>query len=108
MPHAAARARLRLDAAAPSPALARALRGLLLFGAVLSLLFPATSSEWLGALPLWLVGMPASALWALHRCPLPRFASVARTPKAGRRRRGRVQARKRVQPVQPRTVPRAA
>lgn len=108
MPHSPARVALPLDAAARSPALDRALRRLLLWGAVLSLLFPAASSEWLGALPLWLVGMPASALWALHRCPLPGFASVARTAKGSRRRGRRVQARRRVQPVQPRGLPRAA
>lgn len=108
MSHAAARVALRHDAATPSPALDRALRRLLLLGAMLSLLFPAAASEWLGALPLWLVGMPASALWALHGFPLPRLASATRAPTAPRRRRARVQARRRVQPVQARALPRAA
>lgn len=109
MPHSPARVALRLDAAARSPALDRALRRLLLWGAVLSLLFPAASSEWLGALPLWLVGMPSSALWALHGCPLPRYGSApARTPMDQRLRRRRAQARRRIQPVQALAPPRAA
>lgn len=109
MSHAVARVAPRFDAVtAPSPVLDRALRRLLLLGTLLSLLFPAASSEWLGALPLWLVGMPSSALWALHGCPLPRFASVAPAARGSRRRRSRVQARRRVQPVQPRALPRAA
>jgi len=45
------------------------LRRALLGGLALVALFPAARghSEWAGWAPLWLVGMPASALWALHR-----------------------------------------
>jgi prolyl oligopeptidase len=40
------------------------------------LLIPAArgSSEWLGWLPLWLVGMPLAAWWSLRGFPLPAVA----------------------------------
>jgi hypothetical protein len=88
-------------ASLPDPRLAAALRQLLLAGIALVLVVPAARghSHWLGALPLWLVAMPAVSLWALHRFPLPRLrgrsagtpvAAVARTRRRGpqaRRRR---------------------
>ncbi|MDQ3270205.1 MAG: hypothetical protein M3Q11_08485 [Pseudomonadota bacterium] len=50
-----------------------ALRHLIAIGAVLVLLLPAARTEHaaLGWLPLWLLGMPLIALWALHRFALP-------------------------------------
>jgi hypothetical protein len=80
-------------ASLPDPRLASALRQLLLAGVALVLVVPAArgQSHWLGALPLWLVAMPAAALWALHRFPLPRLrARRSAVPGAGTaRRRGR-------------------
>ena len=44
-----------------------------ILGTLAVLLIPAArgSSEWLGWLPLWLVGMPVAAWWSLRRFPLP-------------------------------------
>lgn len=55
------------------PRLDAVLRHLIAIGAVLVLLLPAARAEHaaLGWLPLWLLGMPLVALWALHRCALP-------------------------------------
>jgi len=66
------------------------------FGAALVIAVPAArgDSVWLGWLPLWLVGMPACALWALHRFRLPQLPLTA-TPARSRRRRGGGQARRR-------------
>ena len=49
------------------------LRHAVILGALAVLLIPAArgSSEWLGWLPLWLVGMPLAAWWSLRRFPLP-------------------------------------
>jgi hypothetical protein len=63
------------------PRIARALRGHL---------------DALGWLPMWLVAMPASALWAAHRFALPHWpARAAREGGPRRRRRGVPQARRR-------------
>jgi hypothetical protein len=69
------------------------LRHAVILGALAVLFIPAArgSSEWLGWLPLWLVGMPLAAWWSLRGCPLPQAA--LRLP-----RRRRVQARRRVLP----------
>jgi hypothetical protein len=89
-------------ASLPDPRLAAALRQLLLAGIALVLVVPAArgQSHWLGALPLWLVAMPAASLWALHRFPLPRLRAL-RSPLPGagtaRRRRRGPQARRRHQ-----------
>lgn len=50
------------------------LRHAVILGTLAVLLVPAArgSSEWLGWLPLWLVGMPLAAWWSLRRFPLPR------------------------------------
>jgi hypothetical protein len=47
-----------------------------LAGLALVLVWPAArgSSAWLGWLPMWLVGMPLVAWWALLRFPLPRLS----------------------------------
>lgn len=68
-----------------------ALRQAVILGTVAVLLIPAArgNSEWLGWWPLWLVGMPLAAWWALRRFPIPEIA--LRLP-----RRRRVQARRRV------------
>ena len=82
----------------PDPGLERALRRLVLVGALLVLAVPAArgSSQWLGALPLWLLAMPLASWWALHRFRLPRLQAM-RAPIAAtrRRRRGAAQARRR-------------
>ena len=67
-----------------------ALRQAVILGTVAVLLVPAArgSSDWLGWLPLWLVGMPLAAWWSLRGFPLP--AVALRLP-----RRRRVQATRR-------------
>jgi hypothetical protein len=67
-----------------------ALRQAVILGTVAVLLIPAArgSSDWLGWLPLWLVGMPLAAWWSLRGFPLPEVA--VRMP-----RRRRVQATRR-------------
>ena len=66
------------------------LRQAVILGSLAVLLLPAArgSSEWLGFLPLWLVGMPLSAWWSLRGFPLPDLAM--RLP-----RRRHAQARRR-------------
>ena len=78
----------------PDAGLDRALRRVVLTGLALVLLVPLAraSTDALGWLPLWLVGMPAAAWWALHRFRLPatvrrfRLAVRRRTPQARRLR----------------------
>ncbi|MEO6365024.1 MAG: hypothetical protein ABIO38_03115 [Luteimonas sp.] len=58
-------------------------------------------NQWLGWLPLWVLGMPLVAWWALHRFRLPGWSGKPGRPSnelSTRRRRG-VQARRRSQPV---------
>lgn len=90
---------------APHPGLRRLLRQAILAGLALLLVWPATRghSEWLGWGPLWLLGMPLSAWWALHRFALP--TSTLR--RALNRVRPRVQARRRRRTA-PLRLPRAA
>ncbi|MBW3550778.1 MAG: hypothetical protein KY442_08135 [Proteobacteria bacterium] len=59
------------------PRLEATLRYAVAIGAVLLLLLPAARGHHaqLGWLPLWLLAMPLSAWWALHRFPLPGRAS---------------------------------
>lgn len=80
----------------PDRRLRIALRRALWLGAALVLAVPAArgDSAWFGWLPLWLVGMPACALWALHRFRLPRLPLPAASARSQRRRRGG-QARRR-------------
>ncbi len=61
-------------AAQPDPGLVRAVKTLAVAGLALVLLFPAARGHgyWFGWAPLWLVGMPLAAWWALHRFRLPR------------------------------------
>ena len=95
---------------AADPRLERGLRTLLIAGLALVLLLPAARghSEWLGWMPLWLVGMPAMAWWSLHRFRLPSRSQTARgSMSLPRRRRAGAQARRRPMPV-PQRFPRAA
>lgn len=77
------------------PRLEGALRYALAIGTTLVLLLPGARgfSDAVGWLPLWLLAMPAVALWALRGFPLPRGAGTAAT--AERRRRRGPQARRR-------------
>lgn len=86
----------------PNPSLDRLMRWAVLFGALLVVALPAArgSSDWFGALPLWLVGMPLASWWALHRFRLPLQLlptdSQTGSMQAGvmRRRAGRPQAQR--------------
>jgi hypothetical protein len=84
------------------PQLERSVRLVLLAGLALVVLLPAARghSDWLGWLPMWLVGMPAMALWSLHRFRLPaRKAAAADLAPPRRRRRTGAQARRRAVPA---------
>ncbi|KLD76542.1 hypothetical protein FZ025_11935 [Xanthomonas hyacinthi] len=89
-------ARSSRPAHAPHPGLRRLVRQALLAGLALVLVWPAARgySEWLGWRPLWLLGMPLSAWWALHRFPLP-----LRPLRRVLAQRPRVQARRRRAPA---------
>jgi len=52
------------------------LRRAVTLGTLAVLLIPAARGhhEWLGWLPLWLVGMPLSAWWSLRGFPVPALA----------------------------------
>jgi hypothetical protein len=82
----------------------------LAIGAVLVLLVPGARgfSETLGWLPLWLLGMPAIALWALKGFPLPRRVGEEAVATTLRRRRSGPQARRRSRGPVHRAVSRAA
>ncbi len=69
------------------------LRQAVILGTRAVLLVPAArgSTQWLGWLPLWLVGMPLAAWWSLRRFPLPDVA--LRLP-----HRRRAQAHRRLRP----------
>ena len=84
-------------------ALDRLLRQMVILGALAVLLIPAArgSSDLIGWLPLWLMGMPLTAWWSLRRFPLPRMA--LQMP-----RRRRVQALRRTRVRRPARLPRAA
>jgi hypothetical protein len=86
---------------APDAQLERALRRIVLAGALLVLAIPAArgSSPWLGALPLWLLAMPLASWWALHRFRLPRLQTRTPANATRRRRRGNAQARRRSAPM---------
>ena len=95
---------------AADPRLERGLRTLLIAGLALVLLLPAARghSDWLGWMPLWLVGMPGMAWWSLHRFRLPQRSGTARgSALQPRRRRVGAQARRRKMPM-PQRFPRAA
>lgn len=54
----------------------RYLRTAVILGALAVLLVPAARghSDWLGFLPLWLLGMPLAAWWGVAGFPFPRAA----------------------------------
>ena len=81
------------------PALERLLRGCLAAGllAVLLVLALRGANAWLGWWPMWLVAMPGTAWWALHRFRLPRARRG--TESAGRHRRAGRQARRWTRPA---------
>ncbi len=101
--------RLNADAAPPDPRLDLWLRRGVWLGCAL-LLLPAMRghSEWVGWLPLWVLGMPLAAWWALHRFRLPRWAGREPSDVSFRRRRRGVQARRRSQPLVARRLSHAA
>lgn len=74
----------------PDPRLDQALRLAVAAGALLTLVLP-WRSQWLGLTLLWLLVMPLSAWWALHRFRLP---APRRLAEAARRLRPRTQARR--------------
>lgn len=80
------------------PRLERTLRLAVLAGLALVLLVPAAraQTQWLGWLPLWLLGMPAAAWWSLHRFRLPAWPQAAHVPGSRRRRRGGQALRRRI------------
>ena len=82
-----------------NPQLERNMRLVLFAGLAFVILLPAARghSDWLGWLPMWLVGMPAVALWSLHRFRLPLRRAISRnnTLQSLRRRRPGPQARRR-------------
>lgn len=88
---------------APHPQVLRWVRQVALAGLALVLVWPAArgDSQWLGWLPLWLVGMPCLAWWSLYRFQLPlgllrRQAQRRRGPQA--KRRTRLQPRRTARP----------
>ena len=87
----------RDESESPDPRVLRCVRQVALAGLALVMVWPAMrgNSAWLGWLPLWLVGMPLTAWWALYRFRLPaawwvRGHHARRTPV----RRERPQARR--------------
>ena len=79
------------------PRLLRGVRNAVIAGLTLVLLLPVARghSDWLGWLPMWLVGMPAVALWSLHRFRLPvRIGSHHVRTAPVRRRKPGAQARR--------------
>ncbi len=94
----------------PDPRLDALLRRALWLGAAVVLLVPAArgSSAWFGFMPLWLLGMPLTALWALHRFRVPPLFVRAATSLRASRRRRTGQARRRSQRPGQRGARRAA
>lgn len=84
--------RLSRRSETPDPRVLRPVRQVALAGLALVLVWPAARghSEWIGWLPLWLVGMPMLAWWSLYRFAVPalprRGERPARTRRRGRRR----------------------
>lgn len=91
------------------PRLEQALRYAIAIGAALVLLLPAARGMHavIGWLPLWLLAMPMTAWWALHRFRLPRAAPAERITVV-RVQRAAPQARRRARPPRRDELPRAA
>ncbi|WP_246022833.1 hypothetical protein [Cognatilysobacter terrigena] len=98
------------EARAPLSVLDEILCTVLAVGTVLVVLLPAARGDSaLGWLPMWLIGMPAVAWWALHGFAMPRRAvEGAPVPVAVTSRRTAPQARRRVRPAHRVEVRRAA
>ncbi|WP_047129566.1 hypothetical protein [Xanthomonas arboricola] len=81
----------------PDPRVLRPVRQIALAGLALVLVWPAARghSEWIGWLPLWLVGMPMLAWWSLHRFALPALARPGARHGTPRRRGPQAQRRRR-------------
>lgn len=97
------------DTRLPDRRLVLALRRIAIVGGALVVALPAARghSQWFGALPLWLLAMPLSSLWALHGFRLPKLRAgspIATTP----RRRRSPQARRRTAARPAPALPRAA
>jgi hypothetical protein len=92
------------------PTIETLLRHAIAVGTVLVLLLPAArgSSDTFGWLPLWLLAMPLSAWWALHRFRLPASQAGQAASAPVRRRRVGAQARRRAQPARRVIAARAA
>lgn len=84
-----------------------ALRQIFLIGLAAVLAIPAARgySVWLGWMPFYLLAMPLTAWWALHRFRLPHSAD---TGPRRIRRRPQAQARRRALRIGPQRLPRAA
>lgn len=76
-------------ASLPDPRVRTGVRLACVLGPLLVLLVPALrgSHPWLGWGPLWLVGMPMVAWWALCHFRLPSWPRVSAIRTASRRRR---------------------
>jgi hypothetical protein len=83
-----------ISTSTPNPQLNYWLRNAVIIGFALTMLLPWRSA-WLGFTPLWLLAMPLSAWWALHRFRFP----TQRKSNSMRRRRSGGQARRRSKPL---------
>ncbi|MBF6025188.1 hypothetical protein [Lysobacter niastensis] len=79
-------------------------------GAMLVMLLPAARgfSDTFGWMPLWLLAMPLSAWWALHRFRMPASRQPRGVAAPVRRRRPGTQARRRALPARRIATARAA
>lgn len=86
-----------IDRTPIDPTLEGLLRHAIAIGAVLVVLLPAARgfSDTFGWLPLWLLAMPLSAWWALHRFRLPESVQPRTVMVSPRRLRPGAQARRR-------------
>lgn len=87
--------------AAPRTVLEDVLRTALLLGVALVLLIPSVrdTQTAVGWLPMWLVAMPAVALWALRGFAMPQPAPRAERVRSTRRAMALPQARRRARRV---------
>ena len=98
--------RALIDRTPINPTLEGLLHYVIAIGAVLVVLLPAARgySDTFGWLPLWLLAMPLSACWALHRFRLPGSAQPRAVTVLSRRRRPGTQARRRTMPSSRRDI----